>query len=527
MNEKDLLEEVERLKQEKYEALKAKKAMREGLPHLYGFKDYKWSREFLDSTNKTLLCTAANQIGKSTTLIRKVVDYATGIQAWPTRFRKRPRQFWYLYPTAQIASAEYHTKWRPDILPRNEFKNHPQYGWKAEFKNRGDISAIYFNSGVALYFKTYAQDVTHLQAGTVDFVACDEELPEELFDEIQFRRNAVEGYFASVFTATLGQELWRLAMEPNPGEKEFLPFAHKIQVSLFDCQKFIDGTPSHWSIEKINHTVAMCKNEMEVLKRVYGRFVKDSGLKYSGFTRTKNVKQIDPPPAHWPVYAGVDIGAAGEDNHPSAITFVAVRPDYKYGVVFKHWRGDDRLYTAGDVVNEYISLSQGLNVVGCFYDYAAKDFETIANRMGVSVIKAEKRHDIGEHVINVLFKNDMLDIMAIPENEPVIRELLTVALGVHKQKLKDDSVDSLRYALTKIPFDFTAIGVKLDINQEKPKPVTPWEQANLERNRDRFRMMDPTTREKEDEIGKEITHFNDLIGTEGNGDFGFYDDFSF
>ena len=67
---------------------------------------------------------------------------------------------------------------------------------------------------------------------------CDEELPETLFDEIQFRRNAVEGYFASVFTATLGQEMWRLAMEPKKGEKEFLPFAHKIRASLFDCQYF-------------------------------------------------------------------------------------------------------------------------------------------------------------------------------------------------------------------------------------------------------------------------------------------------
>ena len=450
----------------------------------------------------------------STTQIRKVVDYATNVQAWPYRFKRSPRQFWYLYPTAQIATAEFHTKWKPDILPKDSFKDDPQYGWRAEFKNRGDISAIYFNSGVALYFKTYAQDAQHLQAGTVDYVACDEELPLELWDEINFRRNAVDGHFSMVFTATLGQEFWRLAMEPKQGEQEAMPFAKKLRASLFDCQFFMDGTPSHWTLEKINRTIAMCKSEAEVQRRVYGRFVKDEGLKYPSFDRARNIVSPSPVPAHWPVYVGVDIGAGGDENHPSAITFVTVRPDYKYARIFRHWRGDDKVYTMSDVASKYMELSQDLNVTAAFYDYHAKDFKTITDRMGLSFIPAEKKHDVGEQIINVLFKNGMLEIEGTVENQPIVNELLSLQLGTDKRKAKDDSVDSMRYALTKIPFDFSHVGYVPVREVVRAKQLDPHEIAQAERNKDRLRMFASGEKSGLNEVQDEIRDWNEIIGAD-------------
>ena len=780
-------EQLEQIKLEKLKLLEEKARVVRGLPHIYGYKDYKWSREFLDSDDKTILLTAANQLGKSTSQIRRVLDYATNVHAWPKRFRRSPRQFWYLYPTAQIATAEFHTKWKPDILPKDSFKDDPQYGWRAEFKNRGDISAIYFNSGVALYFKTYAQDAQHLQAGTVDYVACftagtqisvptgtcsienlkvgdlvdthlgyrkiskvyvsekkviersfsngvtiqatfdhpfltenrgwvqfgnlthedicfsvpeclinslkssyskelsttdtqntkttepkiilgmeekpsmyqygkatlskkfqkdtsfitrtltrlitllktcnyslekstqkftnlkngslrkntqkfvsivekillrgvvksqldsalgdvanthglsiesaqdailhlrqgktlikcsvlkdvpikqlgiksvyniqveeshtyfangifvhncDEELPLELWDEINFRRNAVDGYFSMVFTATLGQEFWRLAMEPKHGEQEAMPFAKKLRASLFDCQFFMDGTPSHWTLEKINRTIAMCKSEAEVQRRVYGRFVKDEGLKYPSFDRARNIVSPSPVPAHWPVYVGVDIGAGGDENHPSAITFVAVRPDYKYARIFRHWRGDDKVYTMSDVASKYMELSQDLNVTAAFYDYHAKDFKTITDRMGLSFIPAEKKHDVGEQIINVLFKNGMLEIEGTVENQPIVNELLSLQLGTDKRKAKDDSVDSMRYALTKIPFDFSHVGYVPVREVVRAKQLDPHEIAQAERNKDRLRMFASGEKSGLNEVQDEIRDWNEIIGAD-------------
>jgi len=66
-----------------------------------------------------------------------------------------PTQFWYLYPTSTQVNIEFETKWK-QFLPKGEYKNDPIYGWHEEKKD-GNIIAIHFNSGVHLYFKTYAQ----------------------------------------------------------------------------------------------------------------------------------------------------------------------------------------------------------------------------------------------------------------------------------------------------------------------------------------------------------------------------------
>ena len=49
-------------KKTELELKKAKKKMEADLPHLYGHKFYKWQRQFVDSTNRMNLLTAANQI---------------------------------------------------------------------------------------------------------------------------------------------------------------------------------------------------------------------------------------------------------------------------------------------------------------------------------------------------------------------------------------------------------------------------------------------------------------------------------
>jgi hypothetical protein len=245
------------------------------LPFLYGWKWYKWAWDFVESTNKINLLCAANQISKSSTQIRKAIIWATDKELWTTLWERNPVQFWYLYPTQKQVNAEFETKWKL-FLPRGEMKDSEEYGWKVE-KNKGDVVAIHFNSGVHIYFKTYMQAAASLQTGTCDAIFCDEELPHEHFDELMMRISSSNGYFHMVFTATLGQEQWRLAMEPGEGEKEFLPQAFKQVVSLYDAMNYMDGSPSHWSHERIKMVEARCSTHNEVLKRVYGRFIMVGG----------------------------------------------------------------------------------------------------------------------------------------------------------------------------------------------------------------------------------------------------------
>lgn len=434
--------------------LEQKVLLREELPHLHGWPWYPWAKRFFESTNHYNFLCAANQISKSSTQIRKCIDWATNTDKWPMLWRQRPLQFWYLYPTRDVATIEFEKKWVPQFLPKGSFKEHPKFGWREKYQDQ-KIYALHFHSGVSVYFKTYGQDVKDLQTGTVDAMFLDEELPEELYSELNMRITASNGYFHMVFTATLGQEFWRETIEER-GKNEKFPLAFKEQISMYDCLEYEDGSQTPWSKERIEEITRSCKNTAEIQRRVYGRFVVDGGLKYPCFERERNLKEGHPLPRDWKIYAGVDIGGGGE-GHPSAIVFVGVSPDYKKGRVFRGWRGDHLQTTASDVFHKFTELKENLVCTGQFYDWHNKDFGTIATRLGEPFVAAEKSHDLGEQVLNTLFKNEMLIIYDEPELRKLAAELCTLKKETHKTKAKDDFSDALRYAVTKIPWDWSAL----------------------------------------------------------------------
>src|SRR5688572_18381726 len=168
---------VDYAKLERLKNLEDKLKIQQELPHLYGQKLYKWQREFIQCRNPMLLLTAANQIGKSSIQIKKRITLATSPHLWPVWWPKLhglgqiPRQMWYLYPDAKVATTEFHEKWVPEFLPRGSMQTHPIFGWKPVFEKKL-IQSIHFNSGPSLYFKTYAQNAQSLQTGTVASIDC-------------------------------------------------------------------------------------------------------------------------------------------------------------------------------------------------------------------------------------------------------------------------------------------------------------------------------------------------------------------
>lgn len=485
--------------------LKKKNQIREGLPHLYGMPWYKWAREFFESTNRMNFLTAGNQLSKSSTQIRKCIDWSTNVKKWSLLWKTKPMQFWYLYPTRDVATNEFEMKWVKEWLPRGEFKDDPQYGWKEEYKD-GEIMAIQFSAGPKVFFKTYAQNVQSLQTATAHAIFCDEEIPEDLFSELQFRLAATDGYWHLVFTATLGQDLWRRTIEERGTRDEMFPHAAKWQVSAYDCMRYEDGSPSIWTNEKIQRMINGCKSQNEVLKRVWGKFVLDTGLKYPAFDRAKNfTDEVVKNTPDWRFYAGVDIGSGGEKGHPAAIAFVAVNADFSKGVVFKAWRGDGIDTTSADILNKYIEMRGTLKMTAQYYDWQSKDFFNFASRVGESFIPAEKSHDIGEDYINVLFKNRMLSLYADdPELQKLGIELSSVRKATHKTKAKDDLCDALRYSITKIPWDWSKISDKpLDIPEVKMVPT------ELEMRRGAFVWG---SEEEEKRIEEEFSEWNEHYG---------------
>lgn len=512
MNEKLSLQD----KAKKLVELEAEFHKRQQLPHLYGWKWYGWAREFFDSTNKMNFLCAANQISKSSTQIRKCIDWATNIDKWPSLWQTTPdnpgwsgipEQFWYLYPTNKQVDEEFEHKWK-QFLPKGEMKNDPQYGWE-EFKVDRHIGGIRFFSGVTVYFKTYMQNVTSLQTGSIYAIFCDEELPENLYQELVFRISATDGYFHMVFTATLGQEFWRKVIQPTDEDEELLKGSYKKVVSSYDCQFYMDGSPSRWTIDKIKIVENRCKSHTEVLKRVYGHFIIMEDLKYPEFDVKRHMKKHHHIPKDWIVYAGIDYGGGGE-GHKSAIVFTGVSPNYKHGRIFLAWRGDDGYTTADDVIKQYQKMVKvnNLTVTQVFFDQAAKDLEIISNRMGMSWQPAAKGHELGESIIGVLFKNDMIAIYDTIEGRKLAKELASLKKTTKKNKAKDDLTDGFRYSVTRIPWDWTGItsdGKATVVNLEGEGPVN--EKAERRKRFDESR----SNAKAQDALEAEISEWNSLL----------------
>lgn len=444
--------------------------MRENLPHLYGFDWYPYQKKFIATNKEWQFLCCANQLGKTTSLCAKLTDLATDQDRWKQCWVTKPRLFLYLLPNQKIHNENAESKWL-DVLPKNEMQHHEYYGW--EWEKRGkDYLGINFKNGVRIRFLSYGQSVHSLQNFSAHVIAFDEEPPWEMVPEVQTRtqairiadaniKNAYGGFKIFAFTATKSQNYFREILEER-GEAEKMPVSQgnvfKLTVSLYDCQKHVSGAKSQWTNKKIQNIINTLPTEAEIKRRVYGRFQASEGLVYQNFEYDKNTTDSTPIiPNTWDYYVGIDWGAGGT-SHPSAIVTVAVNEDYNFGYVVNVWRGEGELTTCGDVVDKYIDMTRGLEITGAYYDWAAKDLQTIAMRRGISFIKANKNRKIGQDMLNGLFKSKMLVIPTITFHcNQLASELSSLVVGSDKKGLKvqDHLTDALRYAISSIPWDFS------------------------------------------------------------------------
>lgn len=515
-------ERLQNLKLQKLELLRKEASLRPFLPHRYALPHYKWSRAFFESRNRECFLTAANQVGKSTVQIRRIIEWATETSLWPTLWPeaiaegKQPNLFWYLYPDSNTLATEWETKWKP-LMPKEgmDAENWAKYGWEP-IKKGGLVTGIRWFSGVRMEFRYYSQETSALQAGTVYYIAFDEELPIEHIAELEFRLSDTRGYMSGVFTATLGQKYWWDVME-GEGEEELRVDAFKQQISLYDCQEYEDGTLTKWTNERIEERKKRCPTEADIRKRIYGKFAAAGNLKYEGFDKTRNMVSSIPIPPTWKIYAAVDVGS-GLTNHKAAITFIAVNPEYTQGRIFKAWRGDNIRTTAGDVLTKYRTMkmlleARGYRIEAAAYDWAAKDFFTMATAYGEPFQPANKARDAGELTMNALFKNRMLLLhTGDPEIEKLASELLSTTNRKDTSKNQDDLCDSTRYCVMLVPWDWTVIdeGTLNDKEAKMPEPIP--ELSNTEDRLAYYRGTGPYAHEQKDEVEDEIAFWAELYG---------------
>lgn len=398
----------------------------------------------------------------SSTQIRHVIDLATDRKKWPDFFKRDPKTFLYIYPTLKKATEEYQEKWLKEFLPRDDMKNDPTYGWEARVLN-DEITRIKFKSGTTVFFKGWRSD---LQAYTADAVFIDEEIPANLWGEIQARVTRYDGLISMVFTATLAQAFWYDVIERQGKKGERFPQADKWQISMeYDCRYYADGTPSPWTLKEVAKQKAKCGSQVEIDKRIHGRFVSDEGLAYPSFSRAQNIKPKKPLPRNWLFYSGVDIGSGGPKGHLAAISVVAVRPDFRHGRLVRFWRGARGEYTdTTDILNQHSLMTRDLNMTASFYDHASAEFKIRAERLNIPFSMAEKAQEAGKDLLNVLFKNQILDIDDLEEVDDLAQEFESLRTQTPKRNAKDDGIDSLRFAISQIPWDLSGVsGLLVDL----------------------------------------------------------------
>lgn len=478
MNKRELHEKLVAAKLSKLERLENEIELKRRLPHIHSQKFYPWQREWFECNEKVQCLTAANQVGKSSTMIKKCIEWAINDSLWPKLWPKtKPTVFWYLYPSKEVSTSEFADKWTPLLPPQDD----PEFGWHAHRDSKQIVYLDFIHKGIKIYFKTYAQGAVVLQASSAAAIFSDEEVPEELISEIQARVSATDGYLIFGFTATLGQLFWKTIVEDRTRWTD----AWVRQISLFDCMKFEDGSESIWTKDRIQRRIDECVTKAEVQRRIYGKFVKDEGLRFPQFNRDVHLKPFHFIPQTWNVYCGIDYGSGG-DNHPSSIAFVAINDDFTSARVIRMWRGDNEQTTAEDVLDKYIEMKATItnDVVGTYYDYSAADIGTMANRRGIPIQKADKGRDTGNTLVAALLKSRVIEFFE-PSAESVKADIPDEflegakiaaefeALSVHASKgssktaCPDDLIDALRYGVVKIPFIIKSYGEGYSILKPK------------------------------------------------------------
>jgi phage terminase large subunit-like protein len=437
-------------------------------------KLYPWQQEFLKTRERLAFVTAANQIGKSSAQILKVLNLSWRPELWPIYFgKKTPRLFIYLYPDKDTATDEFLTKWKPYMTTDPD---DPQYGYKAEFDQK-KIKRIVFTTGVTLTFKFYSQSASNLQANTADLVAMDEECPQAIWDELMVRtqstRMAGSGLVSMVFTATLGQAYLFDTMERRGTPQEKFKNAFKNQISLYDCLTFADGSPNpNLTVKKIEEEIIPTySSQNEIDKRVFGRFVKDSGLLFY-FNEDLNTEPYDwEMVKDWMFFTGVDFGSGGQWGHSSAISLVAIDPSWSQVRLVKSYHSQKLRMTQGDLLETFKKRFRKYNATN-YFDGAAVDFGQLADREAVPFLPAEKSHEIGVGLLNSLFKTGQLKIFTGHEagdNQIIVQELMQVDSDTPKKNRVDDGADSLRYAIAAQAVRITPLKSISQVKKEKIK----------------------------------------------------------
>lgn len=163
-----------------------------------------------------------------------------------------------------------------------------------------------------LYFRSYEQGRSNLQAITVDAIYCDEEPPESVIGELKARLTATGGFMYMAFTPLSGmtalvQEFWR-----NDNADKFL-----VCMSMYES--------GHMDAARLRAAEARYANlgESERKARMFGIPSIGTGMVFPIESSELYGELPDVVPSNWLYINGLDFGRG---EHPTAVVFGCYNP---------------------------------------------------------------------------------------------------------------------------------------------------------------------------------------------------------
>lgn len=173
--------------------------------------------------------------------------------------------------------------------------------------------------------KTHDQDKGAHAGSNLDFVLCDEPMPENLYAETVGRTRG--GGFIVFFLTPLEMSGWMMKqiIEDVDGVHKVL-----VNASIWDNCRDIPGTNGHLRRSDIENMIREWSrlNPMEVEARINGTFTHLSGAIYRAWRDDVHVIRQFKVPEDWPCYQIVD----PHDARPPAVTWIAQGPTCCYVV---------------------------------------------------------------------------------------------------------------------------------------------------------------------------------------------------
>lgn len=292
------------------------------------FKPYPKQREFLDmgATKNERMLRAGNQQGKSETGAFETSLHMTGLYPkwWQgVRFAK-PVRAWAAGESSVAVRDIQQTKLcgRPGIvaelgtgfIPKHLLLNHTaSHGATDAFDT---IQVRHVSGGVStLSFKSYEQGRAKFQGEPVDWIWCDEEPDEEIYDECMARLLATQGSLIVTYTPLKGRT--KLVNRFDRFDPAEALKRGMVKMTIWDAHPFLPHLATKEQVEAIINSFPVHMRQA----RAYGEPVQGSG---AVFSRPEDEFKFDPEALSPPLIKalrklwGIDFGI----NHPFAAVLI-------------------------------------------------------------------------------------------------------------------------------------------------------------------------------------------------------------